>query len=355
MSAAADDSDDDEIAMWQAERAVQLARRGDLTGPDTNEGPPDGADPQNPQEAGALRRSREEMEGTQLNLLHLLPAAPFALEEARAWKRTKHLSAESDADAEKFLLTTHPMQHQFMVYTAVLICRDKLTAMEAEDAQNYKPSDSLKKTLVDYGHMVILSPSAPRYRDTAENVSTLVQEAMAAMRLIPIAELPAACETGRTDACGAIMGKAMTDKRCHLKTSIEKTLPEPPAVTDGEKAGKDSVKPVARDIASLTRACIAKTPIKPTAEMYQRVAFIRHCAVKFAKSGKTDADFWPDVDNRLIKYRKAWADKEAEQSFWKRLYDKDKLIYGEPDSKFPVTAVGSVDKWLRDFNKDMEN
>jgi hypothetical protein len=40
--------------------------------------------------------------------------------------------------------TTHPMQHQFMVYTAVLICRDKLTAMEAEDAQNYKPSDSLK-------------------------------------------------------------------------------------------------------------------------------------------------------------------------------------------------------------------
>lgn len=34
------------------------------------------------------------------------------------------------------------------------------------------------------------------------------------------------------------------------------------------------MKPVARDIASLTRACIAKTPIKPTAEMYQRVAFI---------------------------------------------------------------------------------
>jgi hypothetical protein len=93
--AAADDLDDNEITMWQAERAVQLACRGDLTGPDMNEGPPDGADLQNPQEAGTLCRSREEMEGTLLNLLHLLPAAPFALEEARAWKLTPSISPPS--------------------------------------------------------------------------------------------------------------------------------------------------------------------------------------------------------------------------------------------------------------------
>ncbi|KAJ6613022.1 hypothetical protein B0H10DRAFT_2222591 [Mycena sp. CBHHK59/15] len=227
----------------------------------------------------------------------LQPANPFTLEDAHAYKRAKNLSAESEVDAEAFLQSSNAVNHSFRNYVATLSCRDKLTSIMADSNTKYKVPETLKKTLQDYSHLAVVSPSAYKYRDTGDG-TPIAANVMAVLWKLNVADLPPTCETGRVAVAMAVINKGLTDRRCLVKAAVFATLPDPSA---SDKENRPS-----RDIATLTRACIANTPAKATAILYQHIAII-------ASSGKNDDKFWAEVDAALAMRRKACTTPGTEQ------------------------------------------
>ncbi|KAJ7456617.1 hypothetical protein FB451DRAFT_1511725 [Mycena latifolia] len=260
-----------------------------------------------------LVRTRDEMElqsfdDTSFPVQPGFMTGPYTVEEARAFKRTKNLSAQSDADAEAF--------------------------MNAK----YQVSDTLGRTLHDWSYAAILSATITSYRDQ-EGVPSIATNIMNVMRTCQIAELPPSKETGRCEAVKAIIISGLTQVRCHIKACVFKALKE--HAPGGSTDDKSVV-----DIATLTRSCIGNAPAKPTARLYQRVAFIRLCARECKATSTSEAKFWKEVDSKLATYRKVAVTKEALQILYNANYEDDKKLYGPPDAAIPTATMHDMEDWL---------
>ncbi|KAJ6622969.1 hypothetical protein B0H10DRAFT_2213977 [Mycena sp. CBHHK59/15] len=276
---------------------------------------------------------------------------PYTLEEGRALKRHKNLSAQSDADADVFLKTAHPMRHAYQILLVGLKCRDALKIIAADNSKKYKLSDTLKKTCQDYAHVAVLSPKANRYRDSGRG-PTIAATILATMRLIGIMELPPASETSRCDVVLTCISKALTEWRCHIKTQMNKTLQLMPLAADKENG---TTPPI--DIASLTHNCIGSSSAKATAALYQRMAFIHLCAVELKETPTpivADKKFWHIVDEKLALWRQAFPIKENLQLMFDKAYNDDKKTFSEPDSKIPITMMKDLESWLTTLDNGLE-
>ncbi|KAJ7673014.1 hypothetical protein DFH06DRAFT_1467435 [Mycena polygramma] len=288
----------------------------------------DGSEPNADAPRGVIRaRSEMDTDGNEFPSLLLDDSSvgPYTLEEGRLYKRHKNLSGPSDADADTFLKTSNPMRHNFQMYTGILQCRDHL-----------------ETTAQDWGQVAILSYDARRYRDRKDEVA-IASTVVSAMRVRGIADLPPPYETGRCEVLHKVLGKAMTDRRCHIKFQVFATL----------GLGKPTV-----NIATLTRNCCLSSPVTPTLGLYQRIALIRSVAVDYltkggvaavpavpAAGGKADAqdDFWPTVDTLLASWREAFS-KADMQIMFEKAYDDDVLINVEEQGQHPgLVALWSLD------------
>ncbi|KAJ7439354.1 hypothetical protein FB451DRAFT_1400300 [Mycena latifolia] len=270
---------------------------------------------------------------------------PYTVEEARAFKRTKNLSAQSDADAEAFMKEGHPMRHAYQTLIATLECRDKLALIWADHSAKYQVSDTLGRTLHDWSYAAILSATITSYRDQ-EGVPSIATNIMNVMRTCQIAELPPSKETGRCEAVKAIIISGLTQVRCHIKACVFKALKE--HAPGGSTDDKSVV-----DIATLTRSCIGNAPAKPTARLYQRVAFIRLCARECKATSTSEAKFWKEVDSKLATYRKVAVTKEALQILYNANYEDDKKLYGPPDAAIPTATMHDMEDWLATLQEAM--
>ncbi|KAJ7444264.1 hypothetical protein B0H11DRAFT_1931200 [Mycena galericulata] len=326
--------------------------------------------------------------------------APYTLEEGRAFKRHKNLTAQADADADMFLKTSNPMRHMFQMYIVGLECRDALQIIKTDQGKKYKVEDTLAKTCTDYAGIGMLSHRNKNYRNRKDGRS-IQSSILDAMRTLQVKDLPPAMETGRCDVVLKYIGKALTDKRFLIKKQIFASL-----------NGKEKV-----DIAKLTRLCISASPARPTLPMYQRIAFLRSIAVQFKKDGVKDTagkpgtddagdSFWNAVDNKLAKYHKSYPIKEDRQlsrgapaparhvhfaflaqidlgkkltehiewgfnfnasalnykelqhlpknaKMWEKHYREDLAENGLPDASIPITEARNLDVWLKTLNDAM--
>ncbi|KAJ7044280.1 hypothetical protein C8F04DRAFT_1250223 [Mycena alexandri] len=223
--------------------------------------------------------------------------SPYTLEEGRAYKRQKNLSATSDASAEQYLKTVNPVRQGFQTFVAILECGDKLEVIRNDANSKYKLPDTVAKTAQDYAQMAILAPNVKNYRNPKDGSKMEVAIA-GAMRTVGVAQLPPTFETGRCEVLNKVLGKACIDKRCHIKTEVSKSIAD---------------SKVKVDIATLTRSCIGASPVKASAALYQRIAvrWLPICQEVAAalpdvaggtKTAKEDA-FWLEVDKKLALWR----------------------------------------------------
>ncbi|KAJ6532309.1 hypothetical protein DFH09DRAFT_1408419 [Mycena vulgaris] len=298
--------------------------------------------------SGGTVRSRSDMEDDDDEFAIRLmddASSPYTLEQGRAYKRHKKLSAQSDAEADFFLKTTNPMRHLFQMIVVGLECRDTLQIIKTDQDKKYKLTDTLSRTCQDYAHVALLSHKAKSYRNL-KDTPTMASTIVGAMRTLGVADMPPSMETGRCEVLNKCIGKALTDKRYHIKQQIFPTLVD----------GSDKV-----DIATLTRACIGTSPVKPTAGMYQRVAFMRSVALQYKLEGGSatgkpadDAkdDFWPVVDAQLMVLGALSA--EERQILFDMTYRDDLKIYSPVNKALPITATKDLDAWLVTINSAME-
>ncbi|KAJ7504033.1 hypothetical protein B0H11DRAFT_2353041 [Mycena galericulata] len=231
------------------------------------------------------------------------PTAPYTLEQGRAFKRFKNLSGQSDSDADLFL----------------------------------------RKTCQDYAHAALLSHKSKNYRNSKDN-PTIARTIVSTMRALGVADMPPSMETGRCEVLMKVVGKALINKRYHIKNQIFASLTG------------DSV-----DIATLTRNCIGTSSAKATAALYQRIAFLRKIAVEHKSVSIPEADavkddakdkFWPAVDAQLAVYQHLGVAQQ--QVMFEAAYRKDVETYGQPDNTIPLTLMQDVDAWLTTLNMAME-
>ncbi|KAJ7292011.1 hypothetical protein C8J57DRAFT_1588997 [Mycena rebaudengoi] len=276
--------------------AAEQLRHGELF-PPAEEGPAS---------AQGTRRTHNEMEGEGPVNASLLPnvSAPYTLEEGRAYKRSRNLSPQADAETEAFLQSPNPFRQAFQTHVAVLEIRDYMARIAAENTTRYQVPDILE----------------------------------AAMRLLNTADLPPANETGRVAMVITCINKGLTDWRCHVKSAVWATLPD---VSSADKENRGG-----RDIVTLTCACIASTPAKATAILYQRIALIRECARKCVEGKKNEKKFWQQVDIELALRRKVGTAPETAQILAEATYENDKNIYGIPDAAIPLTTLVKLHAWL---------
>ncbi|KAJ6609284.1 hypothetical protein B0H10DRAFT_1954713 [Mycena sp. CBHHK59/15] len=152
----------------------------------------------------------------------LQPANPFTLKNARAYKCAKNLSAEPKVDTEAFLQSSNTVNHSFWNYITTLSCRNKLTSIIADSNAKYKVPETLKKTLQDYSHLAVVSPSAYKYCDTGDG-TPIAANVMAVLRKLNVADLPPTCETGCVAVAMAIINKGLTDQHCLVKAAVHQS------------------------------------------------------------------------------------------------------------------------------------
>lgn len=114
--------------------------------------------------------------------------APYSMEEGRAFKRHKNLSAASEADADMFLnvrvfyllellaaeneyQTSNPMRHNFQGFVAILQCRDMLQIIKADGDKKYKLPDTVTVTphYISQSPLVILTSVLRKHLRTMPN------------------------------------------------------------------------------------------------------------------------------------------------------------------------------------------
>ncbi|KAJ7479918.1 hypothetical protein FB451DRAFT_1172002 [Mycena latifolia] len=308
--------------------AAELAWREanpDLPNPDNQNASPDASSPLLDEGVRGVTRQHTD-DGDFPSQIMDNPLAPYTLEEGREIKHHKHLSPQSDADLDFFLKTSNPGRHMFQIAVFVVQCRDTLQIIKSDQDKKYKLTDTLTKTCQEYAHVAMLSPKA---------------KATATMLYMPPSK-----EVGRCEVLNKIVGKALTDKRYHIKVEIFLSI------------ANDAVK---INIAQLAHNCIGTSPAKATAGMYQRLAFIRKVAVDYKKKGgsvtgkPTDDskdDFWPAVDAALF-VMSTFSATERQMTF-DSTYRKDLEINGPVDNTIPITPAKDLDAWVVTVNMAME-
>ncbi|KAJ6559656.1 hypothetical protein B0H19DRAFT_1145579 [Mycena capillaripes] len=224
-----------------------------------------------------------------------------------------------------------------------------LQVIKTDQDRKYKLPDTLTETCQDYAHAGLLSPKAKNYRNSKDDPK-IARNIVSAMRMLNVEDLPSSLETGRCEVLMKVINRALIAKRYHIKAQIVTSL----------------ISTTRVDIAALTRACIGNSPTKPTAALYQRIAFIRSIAVDHkAKMGakslapdgaeaKDDSKdrFWVAVDDELAVYHTLSASER--QVMFDAIYREDVKIHGPPDNTIPLTLMQDVEAWLTTLNMAME-
>ncbi|KAJ7767827.1 hypothetical protein B0H16DRAFT_1716738 [Mycena metata] len=312
---------------------IEIARRGDASSDaSTRSSPSPEGEPR------GVTRSHNEIDASDASnpafpILFGDLLSPYTLEEGRAYKRHKNLSAS----AEQYLKSVNPMRQGFQTYVAILECSDKLEVIRNDANSKYKLPDTVAKTAQDYAQVAILAPNVKNYRNPKDGSKMEVAIA-GAMRTVGVAQLPPTFETGRCEVLNKVLGKACIDKRCHIKTEVCKSIAD------------SNIKV---DIATLTRSCIGASPVKASAALYQRIAFIRKVAAECqeaaaalpdvaggTRTAKEDA-FWLEVDKKLV-------------FMMEKIYSDDVAAYGDADAAIPIAAMREMEDWLSALNKTME-
>ncbi|KAJ6564271.1 hypothetical protein B0H19DRAFT_1140662 [Mycena capillaripes] len=225
-----------------------------------------------------------------------------------------------------------------------------LQVIKADQDRKYKLTDTLTKTCQDYAHAGLLSPKAKNYRNSKDDPK-IARNIVSAMRMLSVADLPPSLETGRCEVLMKVINRALIAKRYHIRAQVHLT---------------SLISPTPVDIATLTRACISNSLARPTAALYQRIAFIRSIALTHkAKTGskalapdgaeaKDDSkdQFWLAVDDQLTVYQTLSASDR--QVMFDAIYREDVQNYGPPDNTIPLTLMQDVEAWLTTLNMAME-
>ncbi|KAJ6538142.1 hypothetical protein B0H19DRAFT_1181806 [Mycena capillaripes] len=212
-----------------------------------------------------------------------------------------------------------------------------LQVIKADQDRKYKLTDTLTKTCQDYAHAGLLKDD-PKI---ARNI-------VSAMRMLSVADLPPSLETGRCEVLMKVINRALIAKRYHIRAQISASL----------------ISPTPVDIATLTRACISNSLARPTAALYQRIAFIvsdaspqKTGSKALAPDGAEAKDdskdqFWLAVDDQLTVYQTLSASDR--QVMFDAIYREDVQNYGPPDNTIPLTLMQDVEAWLTTLNMAME-
>ncbi|KAJ7466180.1 hypothetical protein B0H11DRAFT_1921918 [Mycena galericulata] len=230
--------------------------------------------------------------------------APYTVEEGRAYKRHKNLSASSEADADMFL--------------------------KSDGNKKYKLPDTVAKTAQDYAQCGLLSPNIKNYRNVKDTPT--IASIVAVYMTLPD---ESAKENQKETETEAGSGSSETE------TANPKPAPKKAKV----------------DIAKLTRNCISTSPVPPTAALYQRIAFIsqRHIAAENPKLRKSTNDdgFWIAVDNELNLWRQSFTEGQMRIMF-ETVYDEDIKINGLPDHKISITELKNLENWVTTLDTELE-
>ncbi|KAJ3781107.1 hypothetical protein GGU10DRAFT_379884 [Lentinula aff. detonsa] len=246
------------------------------------------------------------------------------LNRVRAIKRLRVISPDSVRDFEAFENAQSPPEHLAHILLVGLENRDFLRLLTL--SMDYKVPETLKTTCKDYAWVYILSPTIMQYKGKSGPDNVLV-----AMRQLNVNNLPPSSETGRCDVILEIIKKGMTDARHNIKEKIASSVKNEGAAH--------------RDIAALTRACIATSKAKPTALLFIRIAFLRWQFNQYP-TYITDR-FWNKVDETLVSYRTEFKTAAELQAAFEAIFHSDKVKYGQPDLVLnPSVALRDVDEWL---------
>ncbi|KII84494.1 hypothetical protein PLICRDRAFT_179322 [Plicaturopsis crispa FD-325 SS-3] len=154
------------------------------------------------------------------------------------------------------------------------------------------------------------------------------QNVLNALREINLAELPPDSEPGRTKLVLEIVTNQLTSFRNIIKSKVTESI------SPGCKF---------RNLAALAHAVVGPTMVKPTLQLYIRLAFIRWHVVNYPK---IEEEFWPKVDETLQKWRTDFTTRTELDSAFNQLYNADKVEYGDPAlSEFSVIEARNVPDW----------
>ncbi|KAJ6624721.1 hypothetical protein B0H10DRAFT_1943017 [Mycena sp. CBHHK59/15] len=162
-----------------------------------------------------------------------------------------------------------------------------------------------------------------------------------AMRELNLANLPSEKEVGRNELVTKSIRKVLTSQRNVLKTKINSSMA--------------SDLPT-RNIADLAAAVLAggKTGMKPTLQLYQRLAFLRLCVRSY--STLNDEDFWLKVDSVIASYRKEAGTEVKISQLFTDIYADDKIRYRNPEDTGRVTErIEDADHWHKILAKHAQN
>ncbi|KAL0566016.1 hypothetical protein V5O48_016000 [Marasmius crinis-equi] len=286
----------------------------------------------------------------------------FTLEDGRALKRGRMLSAHSEREYDEYLKDREkgPTVAMARSYLALLETRDHVKEIKDEVRSRWKPDPPLIKALKEYTNHVLLSPRLHAYR--GKKLQTMIIEVM---RKLGVSDLPAAHDLGRVDQCVGIVTRYLTDQRYILKQKIGQSVYK----EDG------TYSPV--DIGTMFEDCVGASRIPVSLPALVRFAYLRSVWVALykeqlaadgaggttsktgekRKNGKEPTlnelrndfvDFWLYVDNDLKKIRKMCEKPEELAAGFKAMYDNDVKEYGSNNT--PVTELKDLDAWLTDVH-----
>ncbi|KAE9385750.1 hypothetical protein BT96DRAFT_1088754 [Gymnopus androsaceus JB14] len=260
----------------------------------------------------------------------LISATPVnaMLDRVRTVKRLRVVSPESIRDFEAFEQAQSPPEHLAHIFLVALENRDALRLLTS--SVDYRIPETLKTTCKDYAWVYVLSPTISQYKGKLGPANVL-----AAMCQLNVQNLPLPSETGRCNVIMECIKRGMTDACHNIKEKITLSVKSETAAH--------------RDIAVLTRVCIATSKAKPTAALLIRIAFLQWQFTQFPTC-VTDK-FWNRADESLNKYRTEFKTATELQAAFTAIFDLDKETFGEPDLVLhPQVAVRDVDDWLLRIN-----
>ncbi|KAL0064674.1 hypothetical protein AAF712_008372 [Marasmius tenuissimus] len=294
----------------------------------------------------------------------------FSVEDGRALKRQKTLSADADREYDEFLNSLDaPASALSRIMLVLLQNRDINRAISEELKQRWTPSDPLLETAKEYGQLTLLSPRIHAYKGT--RLALMVVETM---RKLGVAELPPPHETGRLAVITKSINRSFTDMRYLIKLKIGQSIYD----------DEGSYQPT--DVGTLLHGCIGTTRAPPLATALARMAFLRSIWLELFEKQRAEEKrseegtvaqgatsrgggkpknpkkrgfsekknqlrdlpnvpkFWDYVDIQLEEMRKLCKTPDILAGAFRKFYDDDIKLYGS--SSAPVTEMKDLEDWL---------
>ncbi|THU93012.1 hypothetical protein K435DRAFT_861921 [Dendrothele bispora CBS 962.96] len=173
--------------------------------------------------------------------------------------------------------------------------------------------------VLEHSFTFLLSPKLTSY------LGDIARNAIDALRVLGVAELPEAHEVGKLTVVQRSIKKVNTSDRYQIKAKIAKGIENN------------------SDIATLTSTIVGEKSksIAITAALYRRVAFLRWAATEF-KSSSGDK-WWDDVDMCLLELRTAFqGDAVGLHEVFETRYREDVETYGDPAETGSIIPISDI-------------